>query len=265
MELFRIVFIPFTVIDVLDITAVAFLLYRLYKFFRKSSLIQLLVLLVGVFILVRVVELLHMELLDTLLTQFLQIGLLALVVIFGPELRRAFLGFSRNTILERLRRQIGGKDLPREDDIREIVEALTEMSGTRMGSIIVLEGNTSLASYAATGDGLNAAVSKRLLVSIFNPKSPLHDGGVLVRGNSIIAARVVLPVSDDPDLPPELGLRHRSALGITEVSDAAALISSEESGKISVAYEGRLKRNLSADELTQFMRSFYDVEAPTVA
>jgi uncharacterized protein (TIGR00159 family) len=263
MELFRIVFIPFSVVDVLDITAVAFVLYRLYKFFRNSSLIQLLVLLVGVFVLVRVVELLHMELLDTLLTQFLQIGLLALIVIFGPELRRAFLGFSRNTILERLRRQIGGKDLPREADIREIVEALVEMSRSRTGCIMVLEANTSLASYAATGDDLNAAVSKRLLASIFNPKSPLHDGAVIIRGSHIVAARVVLPVSDDPDLPPELGLRHRSALGITEVTDAAALISSEESGKISVAYEGRLKRNLSEDELTQFLRNYYELETGT--
>lgn len=259
MELFRIGFIPVGVIDLVDVCLVALIFYRVYKTLRNSALLQLLVLMMLIFVVWRVVEVLHMELMNTLVRQFLQIGTLALVVIYAPELRRVFMGLRRNSVLEKLRRQIN-KGIPLEDDFVEIVGAVMQMGRSRTGSIIVLEGRARLDTFATTGDELNADLSQRLLESIFNPKSPLHDGAVIVRGKSIIAARVVLPVSDDPDLPPELGLRHRSGLGITEVTDSAALITSEESGKVSVAYEGRLKRNVQEEELKQFLRNFYDQE-----
>jgi uncharacterized protein (TIGR00159 family) len=159
---------------------------------------------------------------------------------------------------ENLRRQINIEldDRPVVNS-EEIIEASLKLSDNRTGALIVLLRTNSLEQIISTGDRLDASVSTRLLISIFNPKSPLHDGAVLVQGNQIIAARCVLPVSDDPDLPPELGLRHRSALGLSEVSDAVALVVSEETGQISIAYQGRLKRNLSAEELQQYLGTLF--------
>lgn len=260
MELFKVGFISVGIIDLVDILVVAIMLYKLYRIFRQTAMVQVLVLFLLVFIVWRVVELLDMELLKTIMREFIQIGTIAVVVIFSPEIRRFLTNITRNTLFDRLRKQIS-ENLETQQSLNEIVAALEELSANRTGALIVLQGNNSLDSIIETGDEINASVSKRLLASIFNPKSPLHDGAVVIKDGLIKAARVVLPISDDPDIPPELGLRHRSGLGISEISDAASIICSEETGKISVANEGRLKRNVSSDELTQFLKNFYNISS----
>lgn len=264
MKLFEIGFLSVTFIDVIDILLVAFLLYKLYKAFRRTIVVQVLTVLLLLFLFYRVVEVLKMDLLLAILDQVLSLGAIALVVVFAPEIRRFFLTFSQTSFLGTLRKRLTGKYMPKDVEYQEIIDACSTLASARTGAILVLEGTTALEHIEKTGDYINADVSKRLLLSIFNRTSPLHDGAVLIRGDQIIAARCVLPISDDPDLPAELGLRHRAALGITEVTDAAAVIVSEETGKISVAINGRLKRNLSGEELLNFLHTFDEREKQLV-
>lgn len=260
MELFKLGFLSVTLLDVLDILIVAFLLYRLYKAFQRTVVVHVLTSLLVLFLLYRVVQVLKMDLLLVIMDQALSLGAIALVVVFAPEIRRFFLTFSQTSLIATLRKRLTGQYIPREVEYKEIIDACSTLASARTGAILILEGNTPLEHIEKTGDTINGNVSKRLLLSIFNRTSPLHDGAVLIRGDRIVAARCVLPISDDPDLPAELGLRHRAGLGITEVTDAAAVIVSEETGKVSVAIAGRLKRNLSGEELLQFLHNFQERE-----
>lgn len=257
MELFRFWFISFTVIDLLDIVLVSYLFYRVHRALRNTVAIPLVTVLLLAFVFTRVVELFNFAVMGRIFEEFLQVGTIALIVIFAPELRRMSLAFGQSSFFERFRRRFG-QQIQDDHSTQELINAVEQMAETRTGAIIVLMGNADMSQYEKTGDLIDASVSKRLIISIFHKNSPLHDGAVLVKGNTIVAARVVLPVSDDPDIPPELGLRHRSALGITEVTDAEAIVVSEETGKVSFASRGRLKRNLSAAELKQFMLDFYN-------
>jgi len=252
MELFRIGFLPVTVIDLVDITLATTVVYQLYRFFRQSILPQVFFFFMIFFLFWRLVELLNMSVMETMMGEFLQVGTLALVVIFAPELRRLLLIFSRNTIFDRLRRQLS-ENISMETNAAELINALEAMAAARTGALIVLVRNTDLSHIEQTGDILNADVSKRLLVSIFNTNSPLHDGAALIQKNRITAARCVLPISDDPTIPPEFGLRHRAAVGITEASDAIALVVSEETGKIAMAEQGKLRKNLNREQLQQVL------------
>jgi uncharacterized protein (TIGR00159 family) len=258
MALFKIGFIPVSFIDLIDISVVAVGTWYIQRTLRNSVLLRGVWLIIGVFVAWRLVELANMVLLKSILQEVLKLSALVVIVLLGPELRRLIFIKSRLVFFENLRRQINIEldDRPVVNS-EEIIEASLKLSDNRTGALIVLLRTNSLEQIISTGDRLDASVSTRLLISIFNPKSPLHDGAVLVQGNQIIAARCVLPVSDDPDLPPELGLRHRSALGLSEVSDAVALVVSEETGQISIAYQGRLKRNLSAEELQQYLGTLF--------
>lgn len=253
MELFKLGFLSVRLLDVADILAVAFVIYRAYKAFQRTVVFQLLLAILALFVLWQVAEYLDLLLLRALLNQVVQIGAIVLVVVFAPEIRRYLIHISQTTTIWTLRRQLGGGFNPTEQQYRELIDACDTLAATRTGAIIVLEGENDIRHIEETGDVINAEMSKRLLISIFNRTSPLHDGAVLIRGSQILAARCVLPISDDPDIPAELGMRHRAALGITEVSDAAAIVVSEETGKIAVAQGGRLKRNLSNDELYAFL------------
>lgn len=252
MHLFDIGFIPVTVADLVDITLVAALIYAVGGVFKREGLLTLLTFGLVLIALWRVTELFQLELLRTLFRQVLSLAPLALVIIFAPQIRRSMRSWSRVSWLRNLRI---GRPAATEEAHEELVAAVEALGHQRMGAILVLLGDTDLSAVQKSGDELNATLSRRLLQSIFNPRSPLHDGAVLLRGTRILAARTVLPISDDPDLPPELGLRHRAALGITEISDAAAIVVSEETGKVAVANAGRLKRNVSKAELVEFLRA----------
>jgi diadenylate cyclase len=255
LELFSVGFLKVTLLDVIDILVVAFLMYKVYKVFQRTVVAQIIGLILVLFLIYRLVEVLKLDLLKAVLDQVISIGVIALVVVFAPEIRRFFVSISQTPFLSAVRKRFSGTYISKETEYQEIIEACETLASSKTGAIIVLEGTNELGHIEKTGDQIMAVVSKRLLLSIFNRTSPLHDGAVLIRADQIVAARCVLPISDDPDLPAELGMRHRAALGITEVTDAAAVIVSEETGKVSVAYAGRIKRNLSGEELLNFLHN----------
>jgi diadenylate cyclase len=252
MELFKIGFVPVKLVDLIDVTLVSLIFYRLYLSFRRTIILQVFVLMLAAYFIFRLAEYLQMELLQRVLEEFLKFAIIGVIIIFAPELKRILLTFVRDAPLERFRSLLR-RTVDIELDVDELILAVEVMATSRTGALIVLIRKSDLRDIEQSGDQINAHVSQRLISSIFHPKSPLHDGAVLIKGNTITAARCVLPISDDPDLPAELGLRHRSALGITELTDAISVVVSEETGKVSVAVNGRLKRNLSGEELKQFL------------
>ena len=180
------------------------------------------------------------------------IAVTALVVILQPELRKALEELGKKNILTSIIPFDSGRkdeEVFSEKTISEIVKACVEMGKVRTGALIVVERNVSLKDFERTGIDVDGLVSNQLLINIFEHNTPLHDGAVLIRGNRVVSATCYLPLSDNLELSKELGTRHRAGVGISEVSDSITVIVSEETGKISVAYEGELNRNLDAESL----------------
>lgn len=265
MDLFHIGFLTIRLIDFIDVFIVTFLLYKLYNLLRGGVAVNIFIGLLTVYAIYWIcVQVLQMELLGTILGQFISLGFIALIVVFQQEIRRFLIVLGTNNILSKnnFTRQIlpwnwqAQKNPPL--DISAIVKACRQMSKSRTGAIIVLAKSSQLKYYANTGDLMDADISQRLIESIFFKNSPLHDGAIIIVNNKIKAARCVLPVTENVELPAHLGMRHRAAIGITEQSDALAIIVSEETGEISVAAEGQIKINLSADELERFLRTEFE-------
>jgi len=204
-----------------------------------------------------------MQLLGALLGQFMSVGVLALIIVFQQEVRRflVLLGSSSFTGKDSFTRKLLPWNWKEEQvitaDLIPVIKACESMSNSKTGAIIVLSRTTDLKFFENSGDAMDADLSKRLLESIFFKNSPLHDGAVIIRNNKIKAARCILPVTDNNDLPAHLGMRHRAALGITEQSDGISIIVSEETGNISVAKNGILENNLSIQELELFLQREY--------
>ncbi len=237
-------FLPFGWKDVLDIAVTAIIVYQIYRLIRGTIAVQIAFALLGFYALNVMVRAAGMTTLKTLFGAVGDVFVLAVLIIFAPEIRQALFLVGRNPIVRRF-----VSPPPREHIIDEIVAAVTEMSQDRIGSIIAIGRGTGLRNYIDTGSKLNADVESSLLKSIFYPNSPLHDGAVVVQGNKIEAARCILPVTDSRDLDPHLGLRHRAAIGLTDRSDAFVVVTSEETGRISVAEDGRIDVGVPPDEL----------------
>ena len=205
------------------------------------------------------VKILDMQLLGAILGQFMSVGVLALIIVFQQEVRRFLLVIGSNSftgkdsITSKLMPWNWKSEAPTPANIAPIVKACISMSKNKTGAIMVIARTTDLNFFESTGDLMDADVSKRLLESIFFKNSPLHDGAVIIENNKIKAARCVLPVTENTDLPAQYGMRHRAALGITEQSDAISLIVSEETGQISMALDGKIYPNLSAEELERLL------------
>jgi diadenylate cyclase len=239
----------FRLTDAIDIAIVAVLVYQLLKLIRETRAVQLVK---GIFILflgLQVSQWLKLTAVNYILQTLMQVGMFAIVVIFQPELR---------SVLERVGRSKVGKLMDfsastaanqMEKTIDEIVEAATNLSETKTGALMVLERDTKLGEIMKTGTVLNADVSSGLLENIFVPNTPLHDGAVIIRENKIMTAGCFLPLTANSNLSRELGTRHRAALGISEASDAVVLVVSEETGKISIALNGSLTRNIAGETL----------------
>ncbi|MEM7656744.1 MAG: diadenylate cyclase CdaA [Bacteroidota bacterium] len=259
MELFEIGFVKVTLVDVLDIAIVTFLFYKLYDSFKGGLTIRLASIVVSVFLIWKVVDLLGFRLLGSILNEFLSIGAIALVVLFAPEIRRLLTAISKNTLLERLLRQINLFSSVEPADVeqlyREIIESLKYLRHNHQGALIVLEGKDSLVEIRESGDRIDAQVSARLISAIFVKDSPLHDGAMMIRNQRIESARCILPLSQYAQLDPELGLRHRAGLGVSEISDALVFIASEERQEISLATRGVLRRNLNYQEVEDAIRA----------
>lgn len=260
MLLFHIGFLDIRWLDILDVLIVAFLLYKAYELLKGTVAINIFTGILAIYALWWLcTKILDMKLLGGLLGQFIGVGVLALIIVFQQEIRRflIMLGsnsfIKKNKFLNKLFKRTLQVQRKWTTEITPVVKACYSMSKTRTGAIIVIARNTDLKFYADTGDILNAEISKRLIENIFFKSSPLHDGAVIIANDRIIAARCVLPVTDNSDLPAQYGMRHRAALGITEQGDAIAIIVSEETGKVSVANDGKVISDLSADELEKYL------------
>lgn len=247
-------FISFRWLDAIDVFLVAILLYQLYKLVKGTVAINIFAGILSVYFFWIIVKALNMQLLSTILGQFISVGVIALMIVFQQELRRFLLMIGTTGIFGRIKfgsSFFSGSDFQKKSDldIPTLIKACKNMAESKTGAIIVFQTKSDLSFYANTGDAINAMISLRLLESIFYKNSPLHDGAVIVSGNNIVAARCVLPVSENPDFPAHLGMRHRAAVGITENSDALALIVSEQTGEIAYAFSGELKTNISLEEL----------------
>ncbi|MCS7081660.1 MAG: diadenylate cyclase CdaA [Bacteroidota bacterium] len=240
MRLFQVGFLEVRLVDLLDIGLVSFLFYKLYQFLRGTLAVPILWGLLLLFLATVLTDLVDMPVLRFLFGQLSGMGVLAVIVLFQPEIRRLLLLLGQTPWLQRFGRRERERDL-----IGELVDAARNLAADRVGALIVLERTVGLQSYIETGEPIGARVSSRLLQAIFTPRSPLHDGAVIIRNRRIAAAKCILPISQNLQLGASLGMRHRAAVGITEVSDAFVIVVSEETGKISVAERGALQSGLS--------------------
>ena len=255
-----IAFLDISLIDIIDVLLVGLLLYRLYKLTKGSTTVRVFT---GFFLFALtylIVRLLGLRILTAILGKFIDISVLAVVVLFQQEIRRLF-AWAGNTMLFRRReliRLLLGHRQPHtvSEIITPIVETAKVLAGNNTGALIVLSKEDALKFYKESGDLIDAVVSKRLLIAIFNRKSPLHDGGVIIYHNRVVAARCILPVTERRNLPPQLGLRHRAAIGVSEVTDTLILVVSEETGQIAVARQGVLSSNLSVQETRAMLNDY---------
>jgi uncharacterized protein (TIGR00159 family) len=261
MDLFHIGFLPVRLIDIIDILIVTFLLYKLYSLLRGGVAVNIFVGLLFILVVYWLcVKVLKMQLLGTIIGQFMSVGFIALIIVFQQEVRRFLVLLGTNSILSRnvFTRQLlpwnWASERKRGINFYPVINACKQMSRDRTGAIIVLSKSSELKFYSNTGDPMDAEVSQRLIESIFFKNSPLHDGAIIIVNNRIRAARCVLPVTEKPDMPAHLGMRHRAAIGVTEHSDAIAIIVSEETGEISYAKEGQITLNVSVEQLESFLR-----------
>lgn len=236
-------FLDFKITDIIDIILVAVLLYYIYKLVRGSVAINIFIGIVIIWGFWKLTELLDMEMISSMVGGFMQVGLIALIIVFQQEIRKFLLmigstNFSNKRNFLRRFRFLKPDGLTTSTDIDAILKACASMARTKTGAIIVLKRNNSLDFIKSSGDIMHAEVNQPLLESIFFKNSPLHDGAVVIEENNIVATRVILPISNERSLPLRFGLRHRAAVGITERTDALALVVSEETGNISYIKNG---------------------------
>lgn len=237
---------------VIDIAIVVFLLYKLIKSSKKTRVWQLLKGIALYFIITALSSLLHLNILNYILTSFLSYGVIALIVIFQPELRRALeqLGTNKITKFFGIEKDLQTKS---KEDVYKILIAVNELAKTKTGALIVIERDIKLQDIIDTGVIINADVSPQLLVNVFVPNTPLHDGAVIISENKIMAGACILPLASDSDISKALGTRHRAALGMSKETDSIVIIVSEESGKISVAKDGKLILDIEEEHLRELL------------
>lgn len=251
--------IQFGIKDAIDILLVAFFLYKTYQLMKGSGTIAVftgILSFIGIWILVS--QILEMRLMGAILDKFVSVGFILLVIIFQDEIRRFLQVIGSNRGWKFLAKIFSFKNEKVTDDlsyIMPIVLACMNMAKTKTGALIAIQQELSLDLYVQTGELLNANLSSRLIENVFFKNSPLHDGALIISGKKIKAAACILPVSQKSDIPKELGLRHRSALGVSQETDAKVIVVSEETGRISMAHKGKLYINVSPEELQKLLIS----------
>lgn len=248
---------PDIIRHIVDITVVAFVLYQLLLLIRKTRAEQVLKGVVFLFFIYFVTKGLRLNTIAWILENTINFGITAVVIVFHPEIRRALEQIGRGRFFERSLLLRDDKDRDAQSIVDGIADAVANMSKTRTGALIVVEKQTGINEIIETGVKIDARLTRELLENIFVPNTPLHDGAVVIRGDRIAAAGCFLPLTENPNLSKQLGTRHRAALGITESSDALAIIVSEETGVISMAQNGKLTRYLDIDGLKSVLRSIY--------
>ena len=250
-------FIQFT--DILDILILAYVIYKGLRFIRDTKTIQLLK---GIIILIAIMQVSYFANLHAvyyLLANAMQLGLIAIVIMFQPELRRGLEHLGRQGMAKRFYFDTES-DHKTEETIKEIVEACQSMSKSRIGALMVFERQEKLGEIIETGIKINADISSELIINIFIPNTPLHDGAMVIRNNKIEAASCFLPLTQNQSLSKDLGTRHRSGIGMSEEADAVVVIVSEETGRISLAIDGELITNLTAELLEEKLMILLDVK-----
>ena len=253
---------PFGLITtMLDLLIVLFLTYHAFKILKETRAWQLLKGIITLLIVTFVSDLVNFKILNYILTSLMSYGVIMIIIILQPELRRALeqLGTSK------FKRFLGIEDdekIKTKENIYKIAIAATELSKAKKGALIVIEREIKIHDIVATGIAMNSEISPQLLVNIFEPKTPLHDGAVVISDNKISAAACMLPLSDDKDIARELGTRHRAAIGISKESDALAVVVSEETGRISIAKDGTLIADVREEVLKKILIKNLIVEYP---
>ncbi len=257
-------FIKFNFLDVIDVVVVAIIIYQLYNLIRGTIAANICIGLTIIGILYFIVRALEMKLLTTILGRFMDVGILALIVVFQQEIRRFLLLVGKNASLQRNKAwwlYFFGKTDDEKNNlarIKPIIDACKSMKQNGIGALIVFAKYYDEQFYQNSCEVMDAKISKRLLESIFQKTSPLHDGAVVISENKIKSASCILPLSDNTDLPVQFGLRHRAGIGVSEANDATAIIISEETNEISYAKHGRVKMNISFAELEKLLNKDFN-------
>jgi len=251
-------YLNFDFLDFLDIILVAVLLYYVYRLIKGTVAINIFLGIAIIYLIWKLTEALQMELLSDILGKFIGGGFIALIIVFQQEIRKflLMLGSTNFTSKKSFLRQLSflKSDILEIVNVDAILEACKEMSDNKTGALIVIKRNNSLDFIKDTGDLMNAEVNKPILKSIFFKNSPLHDGAVIIEDNKIVATRVILPIAKEANIPLRFGLRHRAAIGITDKTDALALVVSEETGEISYVKDGEFVLYKNLDELNAKIR-----------
>ncbi len=252
-------FLDFRITDLIDIILVAVLLYYIYKLVRGTVAINIFIGIVIIWGFWKLTELLDMKMISSLFGGFMQVGLIALIIVFQQEIRRFLLmvgstNFATKRGFIRHFRFLKQEGLTTEINIDAILSACERMASTKTGAIIVIERNNSLDFVKASGDKMNIEVNQPIIESIFYKNSPLHDGATVIEDNHIVATRVILPVSNERTIPLRFGLRHRAAVGISEKTDALVLVVSEETGQISYIKNGEFILFKDLTELSSLIK-----------
>lgn len=252
--------------DAIDILLVSILLYQLYKIIKGTVAVNVFIGVIAIYLIGLVVNAFQMKLLSTIVRQVLGVGAIALIILFQQEIRKFLIIIGLKSYNSAQAKWIlniftfSKKDSVSATHYKAIVTACYNMSKTHTGALIVLSNNSDLSFYTSTGDTIDANINTRLIENIFFKNSPLHDGAVIIKKDKIVAARCVLPVTENENFPPQLGMRHRAAVGITEVSGCIVLIVSEESGTVGYASKGRIRTNVTKEELFKYLSKDYKVK-----
>ncbi|MFC0213746.1 diadenylate cyclase CdaA [Paenibacillus chartarius] len=236
----------FSINDVVDIVIVSYVIYKFILLIRGTRAIQLLkgiIVVVGAWVLSTLFEL---KTLQWMMSQMFTFGVVGLIIIFQPELRRALEQLGRGKLFSR---GFSEEDQAINERIDEVAKAVSHLAKRKIGALIVFEKETGLTDYIESGTPMESRISSELLINIFIPNTPLHDGAVIIRGGQIMAAGCYLPLSENPFISKELGTRHRAAIGMSEVSDAMCVVVSEETGQMSVTLNGHILRDVQEDAL----------------
>jgi uncharacterized protein (TIGR00159 family) len=246
-------FLHIRLLDVIDVFLVALLLFSLYQLLKGTAAVNIFLGILAIFVIWRLVKTLQMDLLSDLLGAFTSVGFIAFIVVFQPEIRKFLLAIGSPGFLTKNKISALFSKIQFEDsnlaNIDPVVQACHRMSHSLTGALIVVARKNDLTEFKETGLAIDAIISDQLIESIFYKNNPMHDGAVIISDNKITAARCILPVSGKMDLPSELGLRHRAAIGITEKNDSVAIIVSEQTGRISYCRNGELSLDIKASGL----------------
>lgn len=248
--------------DVIDILIVAIIFYKIFTLIKETRAEQLIKGIIFLLVLTKLTEWMKLFTINWILNNAMTLGAIAILVVFQPELRRGLEYLGRSSLFTKSLIEIRGESL--SEVVEEIIEAVASLSRQKIGALIVIERQTGLNEIADTGTSIEGFVSSDLLINIFIPNTPLHDGAVIIKEDKIKAAACFLPLTENNSLSKELGTRHRAALGISERSDSIAIVVSEETGGISTAQNGEISRYLDIQTLRQILEDMYKTETDSI-